>query len=111
MIGTRDKDKVPKGAKRSSQWPKVRREFLKAHPACAVCGSTKNLEAHHVLPFHLHPQLELDPSNLIALCETPAHGMHCHLAVGHLLNYKSFNANVREDAKDWAKKIKSRPKP
>lgn len=109
-IGTRDQDKAPKGAKRSSKWPSVRRQFLKANPSCAVCGGKKKLEVHHKLPFHLHPDRELDPENLITLCENKADGVNCHLLFGHLGNFKSFNPNVSDDAGAWHEKIKLRPK-
>src|SRR5262249_19909900 len=109
MIKRNDKDKVPKGSKRSDQWPKVRRAYLKDHPTCSVCGGTKKLEVHHVQPFHLHPNLELDPSNFITLCENDKDGVNCHLLVGHLGSFKSFNAAVREDAITWFAKIANRP--
>lgn len=93
---------------RSPKWPSVRKAWLKIHPACAACGTTTNLEVHHIAPFFLRPDLELNPNgdNLITLCET---GGNCHLFVGHLKNFKSFNSTVREDAKIVLKKIKSRP--
>lgn len=85
--------KAPLSAKRSSRWPTVRAEHLRLHPACAVCGGTDKVEVHHVKPFHLHPELELDPSNFISLCEARAF-VNCHLFVGHLGNFKSFNPDV-----------------
>lgn len=109
MIKASEKDKVPKGSKRSGKWPAVRRAHLLSNPVCVMCGGKKKLEAHHIRPFHLHPELELDPSNLITLCENKADGVNCHLLFGHLGNFKSFNANVEADAKAWNKKIKTRP--
>jgi hypothetical protein len=47
-----------------------------------------------VIPFHIRPNLELDPSNLITLCR--GH----HLYVGHNGNWKLWNPRVREDAAD-----------
>jgi len=93
---------------RSPQWAGVRKAWLKIHPACAACGTTSSLEVHHIQPFNVRPDLELNPhgDNLITLCET---GGNCHLFVGHLKNFKSFNSTVREDAKIVLKKIKSRP--
>jgi hypothetical protein len=101
--------KAPNGAKRSPQWEKVRNIYLKAHPFCAVCKATTKLEAHHIKPFHLYPELELDPNNLITLCETSNNGLICHLLIGHLGNYKSFNENVIADAEDWSLKLEKRP--
>jgi 5-methylcytosine-specific restriction protein A len=95
-------------AARSNGWPKVRAEFLKTHPACCVCGSTKNLEVHHVLPVHLFPEKELDPNNLITLCESKKYGVNCHLFFGHLGDYKKYNPNVRKDAAGWNRKLKQK---
>lgn len=81
---------------RSSQWPTARRNHLRLHPACAACGGVHCVQVHHKQPFHLHPELELDPNNFITLCEcSPGDD---HLRIGHLGNWKSFNPHVVEDA-------------
>ena len=104
-----ESEKAPKGAKRSTKWPAARKAFLKLNPACAMCGGKKKLEVHHIRPFHLHPELELDQTNFIVLCENKADGANCHLLFGHLGSFKSFNVNVKEDAASWAAKIRARP--
>jgi len=102
-------DKEPKGSKRSGKWPTVRKRHLQLHPTCAVCGGKKKLEVHHIKPFHLHPDLELEMTNLISLCENDNDGINCHLAFGHLGSFKSLNEDVVQDCFTWNKKIKSRP--
>ena len=83
---------------RSSKWPSLRKHFLESHPYCAYCGAKEHLQVHHVKPFHLDPSLELDPNNLIVLCETP--GTDHHLEIGHLGNFRSEgNPNVVEDCR------------
>jgi hypothetical protein len=94
---------------RSSKWPEVRAKHLQAHPTCAVCGGKEKLEVHHKLPFHLTPALELDPENLITLCESNKGGVNCHLFFGHLGNFRSYNASVEQDVTGWPGKIKGRP--
>lgn len=96
------------GAARSPQWSAVRNEFIRNNPTCAACGTTKKLQAHHVVAYHTDKAKELDPSNLIALCE----GMerNCHRFIGHLDNFQSINENSREDAAAWLKRIQNRPK-
>jgi hypothetical protein len=53
------------------------------------------MQVHHVKPFHLHPELELEESNLISLCMGDN---ECHLFIGHGDSFKCYNPNVREDA-------------
>ena len=53
--------------------------------------------------------LELDPANLIVLCENWKDGVCCHLLFGHLGSFKSFNVDVVADAKLWHDKITNRP--
>ena len=77
---------------RSPHWPAVRRAHLAIEGWCRACGNTKNLEVHHIQPFHLHPELELEPTNFLTLCEVI--GSDCHLHKGHLGNWKSFNPVV-----------------
>src|SRR5437867_3787002 len=69
------------GVARSGQWSRIRKDFLQGK-VCAVCGGTKDLQAHHLQSFHEHPELELDPRNLLAVCEGN-HNINCHLVVGH----------------------------
>lgn len=95
--------RVPPGTQRSDKWPEVEKAFLKDNPHCGVCKTDKDLNVHHVRPFHLEPALELDPSNLITLCRDH------HFLFGHLLDWKSFNVSVVADASSWDSKIKNRP--
>jgi 5-methylcytosine-specific restriction endonuclease McrA len=48
------------------------------------------VQVHHKKPFHLHPELELDPANLVTLCMTSSN--ECHLRIGHSGDFKAYNA-------------------
>jgi 5-methylcytosine-specific restriction protein A len=87
--------KLSEPASRSPEWPKVEHAHLKLFPTCAACGSNKRLQVHHIRPFHLHPELELDPNNLITLCMSPN---DCHILIGHGDDFKAYNPNVQTDA-------------
>lgn len=87
---------------RSGRWATVRRQHLEREPACAACGRAKDLEVHHIKPYHEHPELELDAGNLITLCADP-----CHLVHGHLLNFRRSNPAVREDAERYRSRIEA----
>lgn len=89
---------------RSSGWSSVRKQHIKENPECAVCGKTKKVEVHHIEPVHVNPHRELDPSNLITLCDSP-----CHLVFGHLMNYKSWNVDVVKDCENYNQKIRNKP--
>lgn len=110
------------GRERSPEWHRVEKEHLLREPACVACGyKGKGVQVHHIKPFHLHPQLELDPNNLITLCEVK--GRDHHLLIGHLDNWESYNEHVRDDVKHfyrmtaakiradlkWLEKMKRRP--
>jgi len=90
---------------RSSQWSRVRKENIKDY--CEMCerkgGLLRSLELHHVQPFHLKPELELDPTNFITACR------HCHLYFAHLGSFKSFNIDIKKDAVSWQLRRKNRP--
>lgn len=93
---------------RSHEWPKVEKAYLAMHPVCELCGSKKRLNVHHKKPFHMHPELELDMTNLITLCESGVLGKNCHLLFGHLGNFKSVNPEVVDDVRIWGMKLESR---
>lgn len=80
---------------RSPLWPEARRAHLAKQPSCQACGVTDHLQVHHIRPFHLHPELELDQSNLITLCERKGHD--CHFVFGHFHNWSLWNPTVTAD--------------
>lgn len=85
---------------RSSGWAKVRKDHIKKEPCCRVCGRRKKLEVHHIVPFANRPDLELNPDNLITLCDGST---RCHFVFGHLGNWRSSNSNVISDS-EWMNK-------
>jgi hypothetical protein len=95
----------PLGSRRSSLWPEVRDEHLSKYACCEVCAATSKLRVHHIKPYHLFPELELEKSNLITLCESWKMGLNCHLLVGHLGNYRNINPDCVSDAKYWSEKL------
>jgi 5-methylcytosine-specific restriction endonuclease McrA len=86
---------VGHGMERSPHWPTVQHKHLKKFPTCAACGGGLNLNVHHKKPFHLFPELELEPTNLITLCMDGE--KDCHIKLGHGSNFKAYNPNVVED--------------
>lgn len=88
------------GLHRSTKWPAAQKKHLQMEPACAACGTSGNLNVHHILPFHFcillgRPELELDQRNLITLCEGETNH---HLLLGHLDDWQSYHRNVKTDA-------------
>jgi 5-methylcytosine-specific restriction protein A len=92
------------GRERSGRWRRVRREHLEIEPDCAACGSSDDLEVHHILPFNEYPELELARGNLITLCREH------HWLIGHDAdgpgpadpNWSTSNREVVEHAHVWA---------
>ena len=80
---------------RSPLWSALEKEVKRDHPSCASCASKVGLNVHHIKPFHLHPELELETDNLIVLCMDVN---ECHLLIGHGDNFKAYNADVVQDA-------------
>lgn len=85
---------------RSGQWARVRREHLEREPACAACGRRENLEVHHVQSYRDHPELELEPTNLMTLCADP-----CHIVHGHCMSFTRINKHAREDAARYRQRV------
>ena len=88
---------------RSSKWKAVRNNFIKYNGCCAVCGKTENLVVHHKQPFHLFPEKELDPTNLVTLCENDI--LNCHYVIGHLMEWTRYNPDIEEDIRIWKNKL------
>ena len=94
---------LPAEATISPKWPRVRKKWLQEHPNCAICGTNISLNVHHIKPFHLFPELELDPNNFITLCEGKVHT--CHYVYAHMYNWEMFNPTIKEDAVIWSQKF------
>lgn len=90
-------------APRSSAWRRLREQHLRGKPRCEVCGSTNKVVPHHIIPFHVDPSRELDPTNLVSLCESPT--FNCHLFFGHLKRWDRHNPRVLEDARMWRERM------
>ena len=90
--------------RRSSRWPKVRNEYARLNPTCAVCGGIKKIQIHHIADFSTTPELELATDNLMTLCMK----RKCHYLFGHLNSWRSINVDVIEDAKYFSRKIRNR---
>jgi hypothetical protein len=82
------------GGKRSPLWKKVRKDFLKQHRTCVICGSKTGLQVHHKKPFHLYPEFELDPTNLVTVCMS--FRRHCHLKIAHGGNFISYVPEINK---------------
>lgn len=82
---------------RSNNWTTIRRNHLKQQPTCQACNTKTKLIVHHIIPVHIDKDKELDPSNLITLCENPNSG-YCHFIFGHLaINWWKWDPNVTEN--------------
>ena len=86
---------------RSACWKKTRAEYIGQHPACEFCGE-KATQVHHIKPYHLYPELECEPSNLLSVCD------HCHLRFAHGGDYRAYNPHAMEDAALMSKRRKER---
>lgn len=51
---------------RGSQWHRIRNEAIRLNPFCAICGTRRNLQVHHIVPFRL--TFDNSQSNLVPLC-------------------------------------------
>jgi 5-methylcytosine-specific restriction enzyme A len=89
-------------AGRSSDWPALERRVIEEEGGCRVCGTTRGLEAHHLKPFHLYPELEMLRANLMALCRPH------HLEFGHCGDWRAWNPSAAEDAARWAARRRAR---
>ena len=105
------KEDIKKGkpaVERSHRWETVRNRHLKDNAICAACGATDHLQVHHIRPFHLFPELELEPSNLITLCEKgiideDKQNDNHHLELGHGGDFRKNNPKALKHINEYRK--------
>ena len=71
-----------------AQWRRTRNHFIRIQDDCQMCGADKQLQVHHVRPWHLYPELRYEHSNLITLCQP------CHFRFGHGRNWQAYNPDI-----------------
>ena len=55
------------------QW---RKRILERDKVCQICGSSENLEVHHIKPFSEYSELRTDDNNGIVLCRKCHRNLH-----------------------------------
>jgi 5-methylcytosine-specific restriction endonuclease McrA len=100
----KDKSEKTSSVKRHTDWIRLEKAFLYKNPRCVICKSKQRLQVHHKIPLEIDRSKELELSNLVSLCE------RCHLFVGHLGLWNSWNPDVEKDIEIWKNKFNKRPK-
>ena len=85
--------------RRSPEWGPFRDRIVRENPFCAGCSKQTSLEVHHITPFHVRPDLEVDPANVMVLCRD------CHWWIGHLRDWRLHNPHVIEDAANYRQRF------
>ncbi len=75
-----------------SRWKSIRDSVISNFPFCALCGTTKNLQVHHIVPYRITKDNGLD--NLIPLCVK-------HHKVIENITLELVNAGCKEDIKRY----------
>ncbi len=86
---------------RGSRWLAIRREAKRRSPFCALCGTTQNLEVHHIIPFRL--TYDNSHSNLIPLCKRHHKRVESifHDVVMHIGDMKTTKLFFWSCLKEW----------
>lgn len=90
-----------------SKWARMVKDI--AGNKCVICGSTKKLESHHVMPKSLHPELANDLNNGLCLC----HQCHFFYHGGSYTNdkgpsyyYKNYYSRVDRERLEMVEDFK-----
>lgn len=70
-----------------ARWNAVRAKNVGTE--CRMCGDSKHLEVHHIIPWEVCHTGRYDPDNLITLCR------ECHFRFGHFRDWKDWNPKIR----------------
>ena len=95
------------GARRDKDWRRESKAFKKGK-VCAMTGTKKKLQVHHVFPVWLFPEKEMDKRYWIVLSGKKLYGVVPHLFLAHLGNYRRYNPNIVKDAAKWYNILKGR---
>jgi 5-methylcytosine-specific restriction endonuclease McrA len=94
MFAARNPMFAARNPRRSWAVAKVMRQHVRDNPCCAWCGGTADVQAHHIVPVAVDPELAARPDNLVSLCGSG--GRECHVVVGHGGNTRRYTVNVMD---------------
>ena len=77
-------------AKNLTEWRNI--ILKRANYTCQICGSTENLQTHHIHQIITHPELELELDNGLALCRSKCHRKIPIIRVSN--SYKWYNMKL-----------------
>lgn len=81
---------------KAGQVRKAMKEHRKLYPTCAITGTDKKIQVHHIVPVWADPSLAADPDNFISLSSSA----HIHIIYGHNSNFgKYYVKNIKDIAK------------
>ena len=86
---------------RHSKWPALVKRFKAEKRTCVVSGLKTTLEVHHLKPYHLFPELELEWDNLRLIARP------FHYLFGHFCNWTDYNPDFDlqvETYREWVAK-------
>jgi 5-methylcytosine-specific restriction endonuclease McrA len=86
-------------ARHNIEYLKLKEKILASNTQCCYCGSSLNLQVHHILPLHTYPTLIADENNLIVLCSGSDRFSGCHKKYGHLNDFSKHNPNIKNICK------------
>lgn len=76
----------------TSVYKKLKLEVLKRDKfTCLFCKTNANLAAHHIIPFWLCREAELDVENMVTVCKL------CHFKEAHLCDWHNVNLTLASD--------------
>jgi len=87
-----------------TSWFALRNAYIGVYPTCEACGTKKKLNVHHIIPERENYKLVLEWTNLITMCRRH------HFTQGHMMNWKTYNPDVRELVKIYRKYYNDRKK-
>lgn len=82
---------------RNRAWAALSKRLREEAGRCAVCGSDKRLNVHHLLWRRVRADLVLDENNLICLCAKH----HFLLHRGHETEFMAWLRDNRPDQWEW----------
>jgi len=86
---------------RGSQWKKTRNKVVSKFPFCAVCGTTKNIQVHHIIPFRI--TFDNSIKNLIPLCTK-----HHKIVENFFIETENLSVDLETQSLVWNNMLRNR---
>lgn len=96
IIFIEGKEEKKRDPRKTEAYKRFAFELISFIGRCQICGTSLNLQVHHIKPIRTHPELVTEKNNCLVLCSGQNQASGCHKLCGHNGDFMLINQNIEK---------------